>query len=74
MQLQLWGETRRGRFCFDVGDTCGVALVLRRPLLLAHAHPQVGAFGEVKIHVEGIGSPGVVVSEEVIHDGGALSL
>lgn len=71
VQLQVGGETRGGRFCFDLGNTC-VVLVLRWPRLLTQAHPQVGAVGEVKIHVEGVGSPGVIVSEEVIQDGRTL--
>lgn len=42
-----------------------MVLVLRGPHLLAQAHPQVADVREIKIHVEGIGSPSV--SEELIH-------
>lgn len=73
VQLQVGGETRGGRFCFNLGNTC-VVLVLRRPRLLTQAHPQVGAVWEVKIHVEGVRSPNVIISEEVIQDRCALSL
>ncbi len=44
-----------------------MVLVLRGPRLLTQAHPHVGGVGDVKIHVEGVRSPGVVVDEEVIH-------
>lgn len=73
VQLQVWGETRGGRFCFDMGKTC-VVLVLRGPRLMTQVHPQVGGVGEVKIHVEGVGSPSVIVREEVIHHRRAVSL
>lgn len=73
VQVQVGGETRGGRFCFDLGNTC-VVLVLRWPRLLTQAHPQVGTVGEVKIHVEGVRSPSVIVSEEVIQDRCTLSL
>lgn len=44
-----------------------MVLVLRGPRLLGEAHPQVGDVGEVKIHVEGVGSPGEIIREELIH-------
>lgn len=78
VQLQVGGETWGGRFCFDLGKTCVVLLLLllllREPRMLTQAHPQVGSVGEVKIHVEGVGSPAVVVGEEAIHNRRAVSL
>lgn len=41
--------------------------VLRGPRRLGEAHPQVSDIGEVKIHVEGVGSPGEIIGEELIH-------
>lgn len=73
VQLDVGGETRGSRFCFDLGETC-VVLLLRRPHLLTQAHPQVGGVGEVKIHVEGVGAPCMVVSEELIQRGHTVSL
>lgn len=73
VQLYVGGETRGGRFRFDLGKT-RVVLVLRGPRLLTQAHPQVGGVGEVKIHVEGVGGPGVIVGEEVIHQRHTASL
>lgn len=44
-----------------------MVVVLRGPRWLGEAHPQVGDVGEVKIHVEGVGSPGEIIREELIH-------
>lgn len=73
VRLQVGGETRGDRFGFDLGEA-SVALGLRRPHLLTQAHPQVGDVGEVKIHVERVGSPGVIVGEEMIHSKCAVSV
>lgn len=67
MRLQVRGETRGDRFCFDLGETCTVE-VLRGPLLMTQAHLQVGDVREVKIHVERVGSSDMVIGEELIHD------
>ena len=66
VRLQVGGETRGHGFCFDLGETC-VVLVLMGPHLLAQAHPQVSDIREVKIHVEGVGSSGMIVGEELVH-------
>lgn len=68
VRLEGWRVTRCSRFCLDLDVTC-VVLVLRWPCLLTQAHPQVGNIREVKIHVEGVWSPVVVISEELIHSG-----
>lgn len=43
-----------------------MALMLRRPGLLTQAHPQVGTIRKIKIHVQGVGSPRVIIGKEVI--------
>jgi len=73
VQLDVGGETRGGRLRFDLGVTC-VVLVLRGPHLLTQAHPQVGNVREVKIHVEGVGSAGVIAVEELIQCRRTVSL
>lgn len=40
-----------------------MALVLEESRLLTQAHLQISDLGEVKIHVEGVGSPSVIVRE-----------
>lgn len=70
VRLQVRGEARGGRFCFDVSETW-VVLMLRGPHLLTQTHPQVADVGEIKIHIEGVGSPGI--SEKLIHSRRAVS-
>lgn len=48
--------------------------MLRGPRLLTRTHPRVGHIGQVKIHVEGVGGRGVVITEELVHRRRAVSV
>ena len=77
-------ESGREGLRFDLGQTCvGLLLLLlllgmrvrllgerlREACRPTQAHAQVGHVGQVKVHVEGVWSEGLVVAEELVHVG-----
>lgn len=60
------GEALGRGLGLDLGHS-GVALVLRQPHLLTQAHPQIGYVLKIQIHVEGVGSSCLIVTEELLH-------